>query len=375
MIDPYKTVIPRLTLDEIRSLVKSLPEPYEKISLGKNQQLNFEIYLVKKMHDRQWANPVLLKLLLHARGSFYIYSELPPLDSYDLKSQIYLVRSRYNVKIANSEYPIEEWVSTRFIPYYGDPQKFRDLEMFEYRGRGIEYWIKKRLLDTAKLDWNSVVGASGLCGIEPFSVSENIVSQENLAIQDLRYTSLAFALIVRQFVKSCENRPLFYLTVQVAEEFVQRVLTFRLQNQAFQPNFTLASDMLMIKKASQVGLRRNGLLIYNRPFYFFNRKALLELLRDLIRKEVLTVKTLEYYMGDPSLANKLLNNERTAVSEFAKLGKIFTANGRLYGAKITGAELRNILKKVPDGPQFRIMKAKDFTLSLQKMIDAAASSF
>ncbi|OGY62822.1 MAG: hypothetical protein A2745_03460 [Candidatus Harrisonbacteria bacterium RIFCSPHIGHO2_01_FULL_44_13] len=370
MKDPYKTVIPRLTLDEIRGLVRSLPEPHEKISLGKREQLNFEVYLVKKMHNRQWENRVLLKLLLHARGSFYVYSELPPLDSYDLKSQIYLVRIRYNVKIANSCYPVEEWVSTRFIPYYGDPEKFRDIEMFEYRGRGIESQIEKRLLDVAKLDWGSVVGASGLCGIEPFSASENIVSQESLA---MRYTSLAFALIVAQFIKSCEGCPPAYLAAQVAEEFVQGVLSFRAQNQVFRPNFTLASDLLMIKNASQVKLRRNNRLIYNRPLYFFNRKALLELLRDLIRKEVLTAKTFEYYMGDSALAKRLLNSERVAASEFAKLGRIFTASGMLYGAKITGAKLRNILKRVPDGPKFRIMKLSEFILSLRKMISAADS--
>lgn len=354
-MDPYKTVIPRLSLDEIRNLLKYLPKPIERISLGSREQINCEIYLVKKMHNRRWENPTLLKLLIHARGSFYIYSELPPLDSYDLKSQIYLVRTCYNENV-------EEWVSTRFIPYSGDPQKFRDLEMFEYRGRSIEYWIKKRLLDVEKLDWDSVVGASGLCGIELFPA------------QGLCYTSLAFALIVRRFIEDCENQPPRYLMVQVADEFAQRVLTFRAQNQVFPPDFTLASDMLKIKRADQVRLRRDNQLIYNRPFYFLNRNALFDQLRDLIKKRILTAETFGYHMANAALADRLLNSERIAISEFSKLGLIFAASGSLYGAQITGAEIRNILRNVPDGPKLRIMKTEDFISSLQRMIDAAKAA-
>lgn len=375
MRDPYKNIIPELALDEIRSLLNSLPEPCERINFGKHKQINFDIYLVKKMHNRRWRNRVLLKLLLQARRSFNVYSELPPLDSYDLKSQIYLVRIRYNAEIGSTRYPIEEWVSTRFIPYDGEPQKFRDIEMFEYSGQKIDYWIKKRLLDIEKLDWSSVFSASGLCGIEPFLASGNNAVQENSAIKDLRYTSLAFALIVKQFVKDCGNSPPPYLMVQVPEEFVQKVLTFRVQNQAFQPNFTLVSDLLMIKEADQVRLCRDNLLIYNRPLYFLNRKALLQLLKDLIVRRILTIKTFEHYMGNPALVSKFLNNEKIAAPDFAKLGKIFTADGQIYGAKITGAKLRNILKKVPDGPKLRIMKMRDFILSLEEMIDAATTPF
>lgn len=366
MNDPYKNVIPRLTSEKLKTLVKSLPKPRTKIKLGKHKEIKFEMYRVKKMHNPDWENPVLFKLLLHARGSFYIYSELPPLDGYDLKSEIYLIRTCYNAGTVDSEYPVEEWVSTRFIPYYGDPRKFRDLEMFEYRRRLIEYWVKKRLLDPVKLDWDSVVGASGLCGIETFPVSENNAFS-------LRYTSLAFALIVKQFVKNCENNAPPYLMVQVPEEFVQKVLTFRVKNREFRPNFTLASDMLMIKKAAQVKLCRDNRLIYHRPLYFLNRKALFELLGNLIRKKVLTPETFEYYMGDPALVDKILNKKEVAVSEFSKLGRIFSINGRIYGANVTGTKLRDILKKVPDGPQLRIMKTDEFILSLQKMIDVADS--
>lgn len=360
MADPYKDIVPRLKLDELRKLVKLLPEPHKKIVIGSYHPISADIYLVKNMFSDRWENEVLTKLLLHARGSFYIYSELPPLDIYDLKSQIYLTRIRYN--------DFEEWVSVKFIPYYGYPLKFRDIEMFEYRRKTIEYWIKKRLLDTAKLDWDSVVSGSGLCGIEPFSDTNNFISPK------LLYTSLAFALMVAQFMKSYGTPPPAYLIVQAPEEFVENVLTFQTQNKTFPPNFTLASVTLSIKKKNQVKLRRDNSLIYDRPTYFFNRKILFELLRTVIEKNILTSKTFEYYMGNPALADELLKNKVVTASKFSKLGKIFTANGTIYGSKITGDELRNMLKKVPDGPQLRIIKVKDLLLSFQKMLDAANES-
>ena len=129
-IDPKVSVVPRLTVSEIRTLGDNLPEPASRTVINGVQ---FDVFKVTDLFASEWSDMALFRLLLEARSSYSNYGDRPPIDEYDAKAAVYLVRVQYSLT--------EEWLSLRFVPGEGTPPGAGELDLFSHKNKPIEYCL------------------------------------------------------------------------------------------------------------------------------------------------------------------------------------------------------------------------------------------
>lgn len=361
--DPYRSPVARLSPRQLRRLTRKLPKPLGKEAIG---GVNYEIYRAKEFYAYHWENDVLYRLVIDARGSYYRYGDLPPLDRQDKKSGIYLVRAIYLSP------PVEEWLSARFVPGDGAPEGVEDFDFYAYRGKPINY-LMENLFKKEHTSLSNVISISRLCGIDSFLRNRSYKKISTaLHHSDHLYTPVCFGLLNKQMLEDYRNlnHSCSYISNQIPEELINGFLALRLEKGILRPQFTLAAETLDIDSAEVKLIRKD--YTYQFPLYFLNKKAVIGLIADLLKQGILTAETISHYLGkDGVVAEDLVNGKHFKVEQFRGLGNLLTVSGQVKGSAINGEELRILMEKVPDGPQFRLIKVGIWEESINQLLKAA----
>ncbi len=266
--DPRRDIFPRLDLTELWMLIKELPPP---IASWKVKKVVFEVYKIKGLLSSRWPNEVLRRLLIDARGSYYIYGDRPPLDDYDDKAAIYFVRS--SESLGATCYPKrEEWISVRLVSPHGDPVGCGEIEMFMACGRPIGYLISKKLFSCADNFIFSLASSSRLCGLGPFLNDGESLRPD--AGKKHQHTAISYAFIREQYFAELDRLRLDYkyLTGIIHNRLAEKALAVKLDGRVYSIDYTAAYKLLRLAEARCVYLdrRREDLCVYRYPTYWFD---------------------------------------------------------------------------------------------------------
>src|SRR3989344_4140227 len=162
------SIVRRLTVEEMRSLTKQLPSPISswKVGLAK-----FDVFRVKDLFDSRWPNEVLYRILVDARGSYYVYGSRPPIDSFDNKSASYLVKVVYPYSaggVIEDKNFLEEWLSDRLVPGSSKPDGNGELDYFIHDGKHMNYWMRKLFFRDNENYLNYIAASNRMCVIPPY---------------------------------------------------------------------------------------------------------------------------------------------------------------------------------------------------------------
>lgn len=366
-----------IKIDAIRELTKKLPKAVRCCQFG---SAKFEIYRAKNLFSKKWVDPVLKALVIEARKSYCRYGDTLPLDEYDTKSAIYLVRAIYPKPASRGN--VEEWLSTRLVPASGHPDGIEDLSLFSFsKYTSKESWpvhqlIKEKLFNGSS--WKKyLVASSRTCGIKPFWRSGNGVGALD---SGNKHTPICFALIHRQFVEDYKTSelPYRYFVGTVIDKFVDKALTLELKGQKFAPAFTSAYQTLGLSSSKFIKINRktNDFYAYRFSTYFLNFHQLINCFQSLCRTNQLTNETFFHYSGLRGEFQRLLGNNELSIEKFSFLSKLLTVRGKIMGSAFTGAELRDLVAKmVEDGPELKITKGEVWFESIKQLLIVAKNSY
>ncbi len=345
------------TVDKIRDLTQRLPRPESVFNLGGER---FEIYRVKDLLRAKWLDRVLKKLLLMARSSYARYGNRSLLDRYDSKSAIYLARAIYPLD-TRSKIEIEEWLSIRFTPGNGEPLGNGELELYSFSGRSIAEYLKKECGLTGIKFMKSVLASSRMCGIHPRISNGKAGAYVNMPAKH-RHTAICFALIQDQFYRDY-GYPYLYITEIIRPDLAEKSLVVTQQGRIFNPASTPAHYFMGLTR-EEIELDMEA-YAYQFPLYWLNIPNLMDLLDDLVKSGNITNKTIKHYLGVSSI-------DKIKGKPMLRLKSLLGARGRLVEARITGAQLRDLIKtRVGYVPELKINNPREWRQSIVKMIQAA----
>lgn len=318
------------------------------VSVWFGQGVKFNIYRARDMLVDKW-NGDLKKLVLFCRESFLKYGQRPLLDDFDLKAAIYLVSADYET----DGFEISEWLSIRMVPGWGYPQGVLEPELYYMNGVRIDQII----LNNNPENWKSVVSSSRMCHIKP-AVKFGF---DHLSLKS-RFIAHSFALIHQQFIDDYELN-YQYVTAIISDEFIEKGLTIHNSSWSASPHFVPAHKLLNVKK-DKITLNRS-IYAYSFPTYWFNSGDLLELIKRLLDRKLISVETLSCYFGVSNVSDitehKLVN-----------MSLMFQQETKLMGALITGFELREISDcELSERPRLRITPVRIWNRAIRDMIEVA----
>lgn len=318
------------------------------ISVWFGQGAEFNVYRARDMLTDKW-NGDLKQLVLFCRESFFKYGQRPLLDDFDLKAAIYLVSADYE----EAGFEVSEWLSIRMVPGWGYLLGVFELELYCLNGARLD----KMLLGDNPENWKSIVSSSRMCHIKPtVKFSFDCLSQKS------RFTAHAFALIHQQFIDDYEV-DYQYITAIISDDFIKKGLTIYNSGRSATPHFVPAHELLNVKK-DQITLDRS-IYAYSFPTYWFNPADLLELIRRLLDRRLISAETLSCYFGVSDVSDiteaKLIN-----------MSLMFKQETKLTDALITGPELREISdRELSERPQLRITPVQVWNQAIGEMIETA----
>jgi hypothetical protein len=365
---PFKEVVPCPNEDQLRTLTSMLDSadivPYSFNVRG----VSFDVYCAKPLHVLFWISEVLYRLVLAARTSYYCYGYYPPLDRYDQKAAIYVVRIRYPFICHRCQckepHNVEEIMSLRFIPGDGMPYGCPDFTEMEYgRGGDIGDLVRARLCSNDANYLRRVVTMSRLCGVLPYAATSH--DQERSHMPERHYfTSLAFALMHHVFFRQYPDQ-FHVLTGVLRHELVNRVLSKYIKSeQRTVPDFCEASVLLGKAIGRKIRVNRRG-VAYACPSFFLKIPELINCLERLLDNGMISEETLSFYTG--ASLQDLRGDRVLADGKLRDLGRLLTTQGPLRHAAITGAKLRQIVRReVPDGPVLYLMLVQDWVESIRR---------
>lgn len=319
---------------------KDLPDPdffwtYNDISIY--------IYCAKKKFSKQWTNPILRHIVMDARQSFKRYGPVPLVDVYDDKSSVYLARAVYPSvlidKYSNSVL-VEEWLSLRFISAAGNPEFTEDLKDCIYDGNPVYNLVRDELFKNS-IDFNEkIISISRLCSIP----SRFFNRQQKNFTNKLLMMPVLFLLSVETFLQESISRSenIEYFTALLRPEVLEKSLGTMLGKNF---HFYLTSLADILKLDSHITI--NDVLCYQYPGYFLKMSKLIQLLKYLMDRGILTKQTIAYYLGDKNIIEKMyLTNkyESNMLVATKNLGDLLSTKDIIYGSLITGEELRMLIK-------------------------------
>ena len=371
--DPVKHVIPRLSMNEVRVFTEQLPSP---ISVWRMKDILFRVYRTKSLLNPQWAHNALHHLLVHARGSYYVYGGRPPLDEYDAKAVPYLVRVTYPIFSNGKKYIIEEWLSDRLVTGIGEPLGGGELNLFLYRGKKVEYWMQKKFFRPHENYLEHTVTSNRMCTINPYFANHE---DEQLGIElppRQRYTAICYALMVFHFWKDyLQNSPYRYTTSILQTRVIEKAMTVEVSGKRFQNVFMPAHQFFGFSNPDCIQLNRDAHegIVYKFPLYFLNAQKLAALLQRLITCKMLSTETIKYYLGETSLVKEAEGGITSNL--FKKLrnsGRLLSEEDKIVGSKMTGESLRRLVdREVPDGPELKITEVEKTFKSARDILTAA----
>lgn len=362
-INPLKEIIPKLTKEKLITLTKHLPIPN---SVWKINNIIFKIYKVKDLFDPQWLNETLYKLLLHARSSYYIYGDRPPLDEYDAKSASYLIQTTYQ--------SIEEWLSVRITPYHGTPINESDLAYFLYNGHKIDYYLQENFFTPQKTYLDYTVAIDRICAIRPYCIASNYKKSDAIIPLKQKFAGISYALIIKQSLKDyLEEKPYLYATTILNNKMRKKSLTVEWRGIKLPIKFSPAYKLLGFKNSRPISLNRltHNKIIYKFPSYFLNLMDLMKLMKKLNNKKILPNRVIKNYINERLLTETTRLGE-IPLEKFHKIGKLLSVNGKINGSDITGEELRRLIdQEVSDNHELELKITEISTI--KKNIDSILS--
>lgn len=321
----------------MEDLIKNLPEPNLKIEYG---NASLEIYEAKTLYNQKWNNLVLKRITEKARKSYYKYGGARELlDKYDKKAAIYLCRAVY---FHNSK-QIEEWLSVRMVPGDGYFSGVGEIELYNDNGQPLVNLLCDKLDCNIDQLWSYIYSDSRMCGIPPYVVTKNKIIPN--PAKRRRFTPICFALMQIQFMCDYPDTNFKYVSAIINPHILNNVVSFKLNNKIIGPYFEPAEKILKLPSNSNIQIDRN-IYSYKYPTYWLDTQELNSLIKNLIKKNKITKNTLEYYFKTSKLESVFGN---------ADISKMLTEEGKIYGSKLTGNELRKLVDKyVSDLPSLKI---------------------
>lgn len=365
--DPTKKVIKKLSPSGLRKLLTNLPTPATRY-FSLNEGVVFELYKAKSFNDR-WRNKTLWRLVIEARGSYYRYGDYPPLDKYDKRAVVYLVRAIYLDKIMRSR--AEEWLSLRFVPGGEKSGGLEDLESYIYNNRLAEDWVKTKLFGGDNNFLKYIISISRLCGIESFlSPRSSSKESDDAHKRDNRFTPICFAILCQAVIKECAKKKKLvkYFTAQIPEELVEGFLAFKKGDKKYVPSFDLASDVLNIKDKENLKLDRSK-YAYKFPLYFLKMKDLIWFIRMLLTENLVSEEVIVSYLKNKEAIKDIKEKDYISAGKLKGLGSFLTVKGFIKNSQLTGEKLRELAKVIGDGPDLRIMEFKKWKKSIEKILE------
>ncbi|MEK7074280.1 MAG: hypothetical protein AAB968_00775 [Patescibacteria group bacterium] len=344
--------------------------PIAQYSFG---EVLIQIYRVKNLHSSEWNSPQLKQYLMHARQSYLRYGHVPLIDKFDTKSEVYITRVLYSIKTDRLSYPVEEWLSMRFVPSDGYPGYTEDLLYSLCEDKPLIQWLSESNFGRTRDSAQHMIAISRICSISPRKIPEYKYEKDVLFPKKLGYTAISFALMNKIFLDNLNPSLKHYkhMTGIFRDEFIDRVLTVRTPEKEIVPDFTFGYKLLELNHVHMIRLDRSAPLLYpyHFPNYFFHIDQLHGALNNLYSKGFITQKTFIYYMGTEAHPDKWTHNLDHFKKISPKLKNILTVIGPLYGTSITGEEMRTIFdQEVDDGPKLRIMNMDAWHNSIEKYL-------
>lgn len=374
--DPLHEVAPRLTSTEIRALTNQLPKPLSVWSIG---QALFEVYRVKELFNPSWPNEVLRELLVHARGSYYIYGERPPLDEYDAKSAPYLVRVEYPISDPPSgrRWVVEEWLSDRLVPCTEAPVGGGELEYFLYQSKSMDYWLQRMCFQFKENYQDYTFASNRMCSISPYLQDEEIEKSGISFPARQFYTAFCYTLMRHHFLEDyLEKLGARYKTSILMSRVIEKSMSVKIEERAVQVEFTPAYQFFGLSNPKLIQLDRqaHGGASYQFPGYFLDTGRLVGLLRGLLKEGKLSVQTILHYLGEESVARELLGTEEIHFEKLKNIGKLLSEAEQVFDSSLTGEELRRMIdEEVPDGPELKISKIETLRQNRYEILAAAGA--
>ncbi|MCH7883283.1 hypothetical protein IIA95_02630 [Patescibacteria group bacterium] len=342
----------------IHSITQQLPKPDAVYRSQGKDPVVFEVYKAKGFESRFWRDPFLRELLLRTRGSYRKYGAREPIDQYDSKASIYLVRAMYpsddGIKI------IEEWLSSRLVPGIGNPQGAGELDIYFYQERPMDYWVREHLGCRNVSFWNYVLSSSRMCGIHPFVAGSNGEQTVNYRLKH-KYTAACNAIIRAQFlINNAYQFPYKVVTAIIREDLHEKGLLVEVEGKKFMPLYTKAHDFLGIVDPHAIKLNRS-VYAYEFPSYWLDVSRLVSLLECLQKEGKLSEEALGYYLKGESIPFDF---------NPSNLGLLLAVDGKIHASTMTGNELRGLVDKyVQEKPILRITDAKKWFGSYLRVLD------
>lgn len=355
--DPYTDVVARLEPKALRALAREMPRPDARYAA---KDVDVDVYCAKRLYHPTWKNPVLFRLVIDARGSYYRYGDYPPLDAYDRKSAVYITRVRYaGAKGA----PMEEWLSVRFIPWRGTPYGFEDLKFCAYKGKTIDHWVQKKF--PRRDGAHALVSISRVCGVQPYPARAGDEGNGARAAR-MRHTALAFAAMNNEFFNAgaLAEDDCAHVTTLMHRALVARSLGIAGRDR---PGLRFTAAHRTLGLAGPAVLARDG---YARaycerfPQYFLDVRELIGVLRRAVRAGDISHATLAHYMGPDIAPEALLRYKGVHISALRGIGAMLGSTGTLHQSAIDGEALRGLTRGVADGPALYMMERRAWEKSV-----------
>lgn len=332
-----------------------------------------QIYRVKNLHSSEWNSPQLKQYLMHARQSYLRYGHVPLIDDFDMKSEIYITRVTYSIKNDSLSYPVEEWLSMRFVPSDGNPRYTEDLLYCLCKDKPLIQWLSESNFSGTKNSAQHMIAISRICSIPPRKIPKYKYKKDVFFPERLHYTAISFALMNKTFLDNQNSSLKYYkhMTGIFRDEFIDKILTARTLEKEIVPDFTFGYKLLGLNDIHALTLNRSAPLLYpyHFPNYFFQIDELHKALGNLYSHESITRETLIHYMGEEAHPDKWIHNLDYFKRISPKLEHMLTVIGPLYGASITGEKMRAVLdREVGDGPKLRIMNMDAWQNSIEKYL-------
>lgn len=320
----------------------NLPHPQAEYHVDDTR---FFIYKAKSSEEKEFLDDSLRHMVLSARQSYLRYGKVPLLDSYDDKSSIYLARVVYSYQGEEGTFPVEEWLSVRFVRASGVPEFTEDIKVGLYQNKPLAFWLQKKLLNDDPNALEKIMTVSRLCRIPPRGVKGQ-GSPLSVPVQKNNFTALSFLFMMRIFLEENTKRgKLFeWYTALAKPELFQKVLAVSHSN--IQLPFFSATKVLGIPEGEHVRVDRS-LLSYQYPGYFLQLDELFSLLQKLIDMRRMTENTLHTYIGNTGYFQDFVELfHKMPYQEFlplvSGLHRLFLGDGWLEGSRMHKTELRSL---------------------------------
>lgn len=350
-----------------------LPSPEREYQFG---DARFFVYKVKDKSETNFSNRELHTLLLEARKSYLRYGNVALTDAYDEKSSIYLTRVVYPYTVDTVSFPLEEWISVRFVPASGNPVSTEDLDVCVYKNKPLSQSIHQNLLPTKSEPLSHLVTISRICRIAPRVPMQDVFFSGTFLPQKNSYTALAFAAMNQLFLEESDEQgdEYKYFTALAKQELFQKVLHLETNTTKVFFPFESATTVLGLKPDERVRMNRN-LLSYRHPGYFLHLEEMIKLLEKLIDLGRLSEKSWQQFFQTTLCFQEFKEKfYQLPYQEFvplvAGLSNLLLADGWIPGSRMHGTELRSLVDLcVSDAVQLYLAPAHLWKQGIQNVFE------